>query len=82
MKNTSSREEFMELPIRLEAYTDYYKMNRPACVGLSRIGFWNLYACYADGSSIRASRIWALLPRAWVSYNQQGICFSMKKKVT
>lgn len=79
MKNTTSQAEFMELPIRLEAYTDYYKSVAPTCIGLSRIGFWNLYACYADASSVRVNRMWCVLPRAWVSYNQQGVCFSMKK---
>jgi len=65
---------------RLKTYEDYYKMNRPSCVGLSRIGRFRIYVCYADGSSVRASRIWAFIPRAWVSYNEQGICFSFSKK--
>jgi len=61
----------------MQSYVDYWKENKPACVGLSRIGRGRYSECLSSGQSRDCSIFWSLFPRSWISYNSRGITFKI-----
>ena len=65
----------------LPEYVEYWEKNKPACVGLSRIGGYGNRWCevWANGTSTDAWAIWTYVPDKWITHNEKGICLNFGK---